>query len=153
MAELDTRSKRFWKWLTNSGFYKKFGKLHVPVYRMSGGLLGHRMGVSNLLLTTKGRKTGNPRTVPLTYTEDGGRWVVVGSHGGADSHPVWWLNLQAERSATVMVGRETFPVMAREAEGEERERLWRKACTPLSNYDRYQSLTDRHIPVVILERT
>lgn len=152
MANLDSPSKRFWKWLTDSGFYRNFGRLHVPVYRMTRGLLGHRMGVTNLLLTTRGRKSGELRTAPLSYTMDAGRYVVVGSHGGADLHPAWWLNLQADPRATVMVGREVFQARASEAAGAERERLWRLACSPMSNYDRYQSLTDRRIPVVVLER-
>jgi len=82
---------------------------------------------------------------------DDDRFIVIASHGGNDRDPAWWLNLKAHPSAAIDVGNKHFEVSAREAVGEEREELWGKVCDMLSNYRRYQSMTDRQIPVVILE--
>ena len=104
-----------------------------------------------LLLTTTGRKSGRPRTQPLTYTRAGEGYVVIGSKGGAAQHPLWYLNLRANPVAEVTVGCETHGVRAREAEGEERERLWRQLADVYSGYDRYAQRTSRRIPVIVLE--
>jgi len=108
--------------------------------------------VKNLLLTTTGKKTGQPRTCPLVYMADGGRYVVVASNGGADRPPAWWLNLEKTPRARVQVGADTFDVTAAPADREERERLWPllKKYNPL--YGQYEQITARTIPVVILRR-
>jgi deazaflavin-dependent oxidoreductase (nitroreductase family) len=145
---------RFWKLVTDIGFYKGMGKLHTPLYRLTGGAIGHRTGwVRNLLLTTVGRKSGQPRTVPVTYMSDGDDFVLVASHGGSDKHPAWWLNLEANPSATVQVGRETLAVTAHRAEGDERARLWPMLVEMNPLFGRYETLTARSIPVVVLRRS
>jgi deazaflavin-dependent oxidoreductase (nitroreductase family) len=103
-----------------------------------------------LLLTTTGRKTGKQRTWPLGYITEGDNWIVVGSNGGVEWFPAWWLNLQANPMATVQVGRLTRAVKAQKAIGPERERLWSKFTTALPAYAGYQQRTKREIPVVIL---
>jgi len=131
-----------------------FGEEHVRRYRETGGEVGHdwREGSTVLLLTTTGRKSGNPTTTPLIYAEDGDRYVIVASKGGAPEHPGWYENLAKTPDVELQVGPDVFPARARTAEGDERERLWRKANEVWPHYDEYATKTDREIPVVVLER-
>ena len=143
---------RVLKAVGESPFWRVFGKLHTWLYRVSGGSLGHSAGrIKNLLLTTTGRRSGARRTVPLAYIMDGGSYVVVASNGGSDREPAWWLNLQRTPVADVQVGHETVAVVARLAATDERARLWPvlKEVNPF--YARYEQITAREIPVVILE--
>jgi deazaflavin-dependent oxidoreductase (nitroreductase family) len=132
-----------------------FGEEHVRRYRETGGEVGHtwKNGSKILLLTTKGRSTGEPRTAPLIYENDGDRYVIVASKGGAPQHPGWYRNLSQDPEVEVQVKDEVFPARARTAEGAERDRLWRLAAEQWPDYDRYQKRTDREIPVVVLERS
>lgn len=125
--------------------------IHRVLYRVSGGLIGATIGVPILLLTTIGRKTGRSRTTPLLYVKDGRGWVIVGSYGGDDRHPAWWLNLQRTPIATIQVKQSVNRVRAREATEEERSRLWSLAVRVYPAYEDYQRRTRRKIPVVILE--
>ena len=131
-----------------------YGAEHVRRYRETGGEVGHRWkeGSTILLLTTTGRQSGEPRTTPLIYAEDGDRYVIVASKGGAPDDPGWYKNLVKTPKVELQVRDEVFPARARTAEGEERDRLWRKANEVWSHYDEYQTRTDREIPVVVLER-
>jgi F420H(2)-dependent quinone reductase len=137
--------------MANLGF-RIFGGMHVRVYRLTGGKVGGKIGKAPvLLLTTTGRKSGQPRTTPLLYTRAGEGYVVIASKGGADEHPLWFLNLQANPSVKVTVGRETRELQARDTQGEERERLWRLLADLYPGYDKYAQKTSRQIPVVVLE--
>ncbi|MDX6648907.1 MAG: hypothetical protein QOJ97_858 [Solirubrobacteraceae bacterium] len=99
-----------------------FGAEHVRVYRETGGERGYRWrGTTILLLTTVGRSSGEERTTPLIYRDDGERWVVVASKGGAPRNPSWYENLRAQPDATIQVRSEEIPVRASTAEGAERE--------------------------------
>jgi deazaflavin-dependent oxidoreductase (nitroreductase family) len=130
-----------------------FGEEHVLAYRASGGERGyHWRGTTILLLTTRGRVSGEPRTTPLIHRTDGERWIVVASKGGAPEHPAWFQNLQADPQATIQVLAEEIPVTAGVAEGDERERLWSLMAEVWPAYDEYQARTDRQIPVVIFTR-
>jgi deazaflavin-dependent oxidoreductase (nitroreductase family) len=130
-----------------------FGAEHVRVYRETGGERGyHWRGTTILLLTTRGRRSGEPRTTPLIHRVDGERWVVVASRGGAPSHPAWFENLQADPDATIEVGAEEIPVRASVAEGEERARLWALMSEVWPAYDDYQAKTSRQIPIVVFSR-
>lgn len=141
------------KRIGESNFWKRVGSVHTRLYRWTGGRIGHSAGgVVNLLLTTTGRKSGQARSVPLAYMPDGETFVVVASNGGADRHPIWWLNLQKNPAATVQVGKEILRVKAVEAEGSERDRLWPKLTEGNPFYAKYELITDRHIPVVVLHR-
>lgn len=128
------------------------GKLNVPLYRLSGGRIGGRIGRAPvLLLTTTGRRSGQPRTAPVVYLADGERFVVIGSNAGNDRVPAWALNLKASPRAEVEVGRRRIPVRARVAEGEERAELWRRANAQYAGFDDYDARTSRKISVFVLE--
>jgi proline iminopeptidase len=131
-----------------------FGEEHVRRYRETNGEEGHiwREGSTVLLLTTTGRTSGEKRTTPLIYGLDGDNPVIVASKGGAPQHPGWYRNLVKNPAAEVQIKGETFAVHARDAEGEERERLWKLMNGIWKHYDEYQQKTDREIPVVVLER-
>jgi proline iminopeptidase len=133
---------------------KLYGEEHVRRDRETGGEVGHiwKEGSTVLLLTTKGRKTGEDRTTPLIYARDGDRYVIVASQGGAPEHPGWYRNLQQTPEVELQVLDEVFPARARTAEGEERERLWEKVNEVWPHYAEYAQRTDREIPVVVLER-
>lgn len=132
-----------------------FGEEHVKRYRETGGEVGHiwKEGSTVLLLTTTGRKSGEPRTAPLIYAEDDGRYVIVASKGGAPEDPGWYENLTKTPEVELQVLDEVFPAQARTASGEEREHLWAKANEVWPHYAEYQTKTDREIPVVVLERS
>jgi len=126
--------------------------LHRFVYQRSGGWVGGRLpGQRFLLLTTTGRRTGRERTMPLLYVPDGDRFVVVGSNGGDDRPPAWWLNLQAQPSAKVQVGRRRHRVTARRARGIELDELWKRLEQSYRYYADYRRRTSREIPIVVLE--
>jgi deazaflavin-dependent oxidoreductase (nitroreductase family) len=130
-----------------------FGAEHVRVYRETGGERGHRWrGTEILLLSTRGRQSGETRTTPLIERPDEDRWVVVASKGGAPENPSWYENLLADPDAEIQVRDERIPVRARTVSGEERERLWQKMAEVWPAYDEYQQRTSREIPVVSLER-
>ncbi|RFU37791.1 nitroreductase family deazaflavin-dependent oxidoreductase [Actinomadura logoneensis] len=130
-----------------------FGKEHVKRYQETDGAEGHDWnGTVTLLLTTVGRKSGQERTTPLIYQEDGDDYVVVASKGGADDHPLWYKNLEADPQVKVQVRGDRFTARARTATPEERPRLWKKMVAVWPDYDEYTRKTDREIPVVVLER-
>jgi deazaflavin-dependent oxidoreductase (nitroreductase family) len=132
--------------------FRILGGLHRNLYRLTGGKIGGRIvNLPVLLLTTTGRRSGRPRTQPLAYTRTTEGYAVIASKGGAAQHPLWYLNLRANPLAEVTVGRDTQQVRAREAEGEERERLWRQLADVYSGYDKYARKTSRRIPVMVLE--
>jgi F420H(2)-dependent quinone reductase len=130
------------------------GKLNVPLYRLSGGRIGGRVGRAPvLLLTTTGRRSGEARTVPVLYLADGNDFVVIGSNAGNRRAPAWALNLKASSEATIEVGRRKVQVSARVAEGDERADLWRRHNEQYAGFDDYEARTDRQISVFILEPT
>ena len=129
-------------------------RFHRAAYRATGGRLGGKfLGVPVLLLTTTGRRSGEPRTQPLYYVDRGERLAVIASNAGENSSPAWWLNLKADPRATVQIARKVFPVTAREATGDERDELWQAAVAQDDSYEVYRARTSRRIPVVVLERT
>ena len=131
-----------------------FGDEHVRRYRETGGKVGHiwRKGSTILLLTTTGRTSGEKRTAPLIYAEDGARYVIVASKGGAPEDPGWYANLAKNPEVELQVKDEVFRARAHTAHGEERARLWKKANAVWPDYDSYAQKTTREIPVVVLER-
>ncbi|WP_216216048.1 nitroreductase family deazaflavin-dependent oxidoreductase [Amycolatopsis aidingensis] len=131
-----------------------FGDEHVRRYEETDGEVGHiwENNAPTLILTTTGRKSGQPRKFALIYQEHEGDYVIVASKGGADSHPGWYLNLQANPEVGVQVGADKFTARARTAGPEEKAELWPKMVKVWPSYDDYQEKTDRDIPVVVLER-
>jgi len=131
---------------------KLMSRANVWVYRATGGRVGGRFlrGAPVLLLTTRGRRSGEPRTAPLLYLEDGGRIAVVASKGGMSEHPLWYRNLQASPECEVEIGRERRAMRARVADEAEKRELWPKLVALYRDYDDYQARTERDIPVVLL---
>jgi deazaflavin-dependent oxidoreductase (nitroreductase family) len=129
------------------------GKLNVPVYRLSGGRIGGKVGNGPvLLLTTTGRKSGQPRTAPVLYLADGDRFVVINTNAGNEKTPAWSLNLRANPEAEVEIGRKRVKVRSRLAESEERADLWRRSMEQYEGWDFYESKLDREVGVFVLER-
>ncbi len=104
-----------------------------------------------LLLTVRGRKSGEPRDVALNYIRDGDRYVVFASHAGEERDPPWALNLRAAGEADVLVEGRRLQVRAKELAGEERERLWSRVKALDDGYRVYEERTKRRIPVIALE--
>ena len=128
---------------------------HAKLYEVSDGRIGAWIGLPHfgqrvLLLTVTGRKSGQNRTTPLVYFEDGDNYVVVGSDGAARRDPQWWKNLKENSQATVRIGRDRFSARARLATGTERERLWKIGIRINPMWAKYQSQTGRILPVVVL---
>jgi deazaflavin-dependent oxidoreductase (nitroreductase family) len=132
-----------------------FGEEHVRRYQETDGEEGYiwREGSTILLLTTTGRNSGNESTTPLIFGMDGDNPVIVASKGGAPEHPGWYRNLSKTQEVGVQIKGEKFRARARDAKGEERERLWTMMNGIWPHYDEYQTKTEREIPVVVLERT
>jgi deazaflavin-dependent oxidoreductase (nitroreductase family) len=122
------------------------------LYRRSNGRLGGSMrGAPICLLTTRGAKSGQLRTVPLLYLADAERVILVASKGGVAEHPLWYRNLTADPAVQVQIGGQVRELRARTASEEERAAYWPRLVAMYADYANYQSWTDRTIPVVILE--
>ena len=131
-----------------------FGADHVRAYRETDGELGHdwQQGTSVLLLTTTGRRSGEPRTTPLIYGRSGDDYLIVASNGGAPEPPGWYRNLSEQPEVEVQVLGDRFKARARTATAEEKPAMWQEMVGHWPDYDEYQQRTDREIPVVVLER-
>ncbi|MFQ5523124.1 MAG: nitroreductase family deazaflavin-dependent oxidoreductase [Acidimicrobiia bacterium] len=131
---------------------RRWSRVHSAVFKLTRGRMGKRLVENDiLLLTTTGRKTGEPHTVPLLYLVDDDRYVVIASYGGRPHHPEWYLNLAAEPRVVVRLPGRTVRMLARTATPEEREEWWPRIVDAYQGYAVYQSRTDREIPVVFLE--
>ena len=126
---------------------------HRVVLKLTGGRVGTKLGPMPVVeLTTTGRKSGEKRTVLLTAPiVDGDDVVIVASKGGRDTHPLWYLNLQAEPNVDIKMAGKARAMRARTADAEERKVLWPQITSTYKGYAGYQTKTDREIPVVILE--
>ena len=132
--------------------------LHIACYRATSGLIGHRLGpLPNLLLTTTGRRSGQPRTTALTYIRvDGaegtdGLLALIASNFGSRTEPQWYRNLAARPEATVQIKRRRWRVRARPVTDEERERVWSAALAIWPAWAGYAARARREIPIVALE--
>jgi deazaflavin-dependent oxidoreductase (nitroreductase family) len=130
-----------------------FWRLHRAFMRLTGGRFGRTGTLPALLLTTRGRKSGDSRDVTLNYLQEDGSFVVIASYGGEDRHPAWWQNLRANPEAGVLVDGKRTMVRAREADGAERQALWTRFVTADPSYTEYQQRTKRRLPVIVLEPT
>ena len=130
-----------------------FKEEHVRRYRATDGEDGYFWnGAPVLLLTTTGRRTGSQHTTPLLFGRDGDRYLIVASRKGADRHPQWYLNLDANPQVEVQVLGDRFAARARTADAHEKPALWRTMVDVWPDYDAYQTATERVIPLVIIER-
>ncbi len=132
---------------------KWMSRINAFVYKKTDGKLGGKFlkGAAVALLTTTGRKTGEPRVSPLLYLRDGDRVILVASQGGAAKNPMWYLNLKANPKVSIQIKDEVLDLTARDATEAERAEYWPKLVEMYSSFDDYQSWTDRVIPVVICE--
>ncbi|HQF95078.1 MAG TPA: nitroreductase family deazaflavin-dependent oxidoreductase [Microthrixaceae bacterium] len=132
-------------------FIKLMSRFNTGLYRRTGGRVGAKFpgGAPVCLLTTTGRKSGEPRTMPLLYLRDGDDIVIVASKGGFSSHPQWYLNLLADPEVTIEIKRTKLPMTARVADADEKAALWPKLVGMYSSFDQYQERTERDIPVVV----
>lgn len=134
-----------------SFFSKTFGPAQAWLYEATGGKIGGKfLGVPVMVLTTIGRKSGQPRETPLLVLRDGDKLVTVASKGGFPTHPAWYLNLLANPKVKARLGAEVRSMRAATANAEERAHYWPKLVELYPSYQSYQDKTEREIPVVIL---
>ena len=139
--------------------FKYAGKVHVWVYRRTGGRIGgkwrigagFRKPVPTMLLEHRGRKSGKKFVTPLLYLRDGSDVVVVASQGGRPEDPQWYRNLVAGPDVFAQIGSERWAVRAVVADAGERARLWPRLVDLYADFDTYQAWTEREIPVVVLK--
>jgi deazaflavin-dependent oxidoreductase (nitroreductase family) len=125
----------------------------IEEFRANGGKAGGIFeGAALLLLHNVGAKSGERYVTPLVYMEDGGRWVIFASKGGAPSNPGWYWNLKAGPEVSIEVGTETVEVLATEATGEERDSLFERQKAEAPQFAEYEQKTERTIPVIVLTR-
>jgi F420H(2)-dependent quinone reductase len=149
---MKTMRRLFYVLLGELATTRLFYAVHRIIYRLSGGRIFIRsLGCPVILLTTTGRKSGEPRTAPIFGFPEGQSIVVVPSNAGKEHFPSWYLNLRANPQAQVQLGREVRRLKAREATPEECERLWPVLVSRYGGFEFYRERTDRHIPIVILE--
>lgn len=139
--------------MTDSNDINAFNTALVAEFRENDGKVGGPFAQAPLVLITHtGAKSGTKRTSPLVYSRDGDNLVIIASKGGAPTHPHWYLNMIANPQVTVELPGETFEASVSQAEGAERDRLYRAQADQMSNFDEYAAATDRKIPVLVLER-
>jgi deazaflavin-dependent oxidoreductase (nitroreductase family) len=131
-----------------------FNQALIEDFRRNAGhaTSGPFVGRNLLLLTTVGRRSGGENTVPLVYSRDDDRYVIVASKGGAPTNPAWYHNLVANPLVRVEVGTDSFTARARVAEGTERRRLFDRQAEENPGFREYEKRTTRQIPVITLER-
>ena len=135
-----------------SVFIKYMSRANTWIYRRSDGRLGGTaQNAPVALVTTTGRKTGEPRVSPLIYVREGDRIVLVASRGGSDKHPLWYLNLKADPKVAVQIKKEVLHLQARDATEEERAQYWPKLAAVYPTLDDYKTWTERVIPLVICD--
>jgi F420H(2)-dependent quinone reductase len=159
-------SERFWRnrrlarvrhrllWLRRSS--PLMTRAHARLIRWTGGRIQRSYvftgGMPLLVLTTVGRKSGKRRSTPLGYLRYRNGYAVIASNAGSDRVPAWWLNLQADPEAEVLANRTRHTVRARRATATEDDRVWAQFARLNPGFDEYRNLTERRIPVVILEK-
>ncbi|MBO0778920.1 MAG: nitroreductase family deazaflavin-dependent oxidoreductase [Ktedonobacteraceae bacterium] len=132
---------------------KEYNRQLIEDFRANRGKVGGPVGNRPLLLlTTKGARSGQPRTAPMMYIPDGNRLLVIASNIGAPVHPGWYHNLVAHPGVTVEIGNEIFEATAIVTEGEERQQLWAGIVEQYPFFAEHQAKTTRQIPVIALER-
>jgi len=130
-----------------------YGKEHVERYEATDGDEGHDWrGTTTLILTTRGRHSGEPRRTPLIYQRDGDKVLIVASKGGAPTPPQWFLNLSDDPEVGVQIRDDRYTAHARMATPAEKPAMWRTMAATWPDYDSYQQKTEREIPIVVLER-
>ena len=133
-------------------FIKWFMAFNAFLIKITNGRLGSKLGTQTiLLLETIGRKSGQPRVIPIAYFHHEGKYLIVASNWGKDKHADWYLNLLKDPRATLQVNGKTIHTEAHAAQGDEYNRLWKFAIARHPPYLRYQEMTSRHIPIVVFQ--
>jgi deazaflavin-dependent oxidoreductase (nitroreductase family) len=133
-------------------FIKWMSRANAWIYQRSGGKRGGSFQkIPVALLTTTGRKSGQPRVSPLYFLHEGERVVVAASQSGREKNPMWYLNLKADPKVSVQIGSAVLELTARDATEAERTEYWAKLVDMYPTYNDYQSWTDRVIPIVICD--
>lgn len=132
---------------------KWMSRAQTWLFKTSGGKLGNKFlrGTEVGILTTVGRKSGQPRDSPLLFLQEGGRIVLVASQGGRATDPMWYLNLKANPQVTFRTSKGRHELVARDATDAERDEYWPKLDAMYADFANYRSYTDRKIPVVICD--
>ena len=132
---------------------KWMSRAQTFVYKRTGGKFADKFlrGAAVGILTTIGRKTGEPRDVPLLYLREGRRVILVASSGGREKNPPWYLNLKAHPKVTFQIRNETLALVARDATEAERTEYWPKLDAMYKDFASYRTYTDRVIPIVICD--
>jgi len=131
---------------------KWFMRINAFFIRITNGRLGSKLGTQTvLLLETIGRKSGQPRVIPIAYFFHEGKYLIVESNWGKDTHADWYLNLQKNPRAVLQVNGQRITVDAHDAEGEEYNRLWKFATEKHPPYLQYPKMTKRRIPIVVFQ--
>lgn len=131
---------------------KLFMKINAFLLRLTNGRIGGRLGTQTiLLLETTGRKTGQPRVIPIAFFFHEGIYLIVASNWGKKKDADWYLNLLKTPRAKLTVNGKTLPVEAHAAQGDEYARLWKFATERHPPYLNYQKMTSRHIPIVVFQ--
>jgi F420H(2)-dependent quinone reductase len=138
---------------TTGTLIKWMSRANTWIFKKTNGKLGDTFlhGAPVGILTTIGRKSGEPRESPLLFLQEGRRIVIVASQGGRDTHPMWYLNLVANPKVTFQTKVETLALTAREATDAERDEYWPKLDAMYSDFETYRSYTDRKIPIIICD--
>ena len=133
-------------------FLKVVLSIYVFLYRLTSGAIGGQMaGLPVLLLTTTGRKTGQPRTTPLGYFKQDGNFVLIASNGGADRNPAWFYNLKSNPQVTLQIGNKQLAAKAEPVDSEQRTQLWTELVKMAPAYEQYTKRTKREIPLIIVQ--
>jgi len=134
-------------------FIKWFMAINIMVLRLTRGKLGSKLGnQAILILHTIGNKSGLDRAIPIAYFAYKSDYLIVASNWGKDKQANWYLNLKKNPHARLEINGHVFSVIAREAQGEEYDRLWKFATKNHPPYLEYQKMTTRHIPIIIFEK-
>lgn len=144
------------RWIRNSKFLalllKYFARTHIWIYQRTNGRLGAKLlWFPAALVTTTGRKTGEPRITPTLYLRDGDRVVLPASFGGRADHPMWYRNLKVNPKVHIQIRGEHLDLLARDASDDERKLYWPKLIRMYPPYRNYRQATDRVIPLVVCE--
>jgi len=126
--------------------------VYIFLYRVTSGAIGGQMaGLKVLLLTTTGRKTGQPRTAPLGYFKHGSSFVIIASNAGAERNPAWFYNLKSNPQVTIQVGNQRLRAKAEQVNSEQRTQLWEELVKMAPRYGKYAQSTKREIPLILLQ--
>ena len=135
----------------NPRLIRLIGRLHGWLWKLTRGAVGNNLGTAHfMMLTTNGRQTGRERTTPVLYLKDGADLIVVASFGGNDMHPAWYLNLERDPRAEVLLNGQRRLLVAHRVSPEEKQSIWPRLIEMYPNFAVYQQRTRREIPLLRL---